>query len=266
MSSFKNFLLEASVTPFDYQHLSIERVVDLLHTHYSKAWTSYLEDGQAVYRGWKREIKLGVYSPSSGTRKSQNTGNYYTKLFDTNPANTNNPQRSKSFICSTNADTAINFSTTGENTTSLIIPINTGKYGVVPAFDLWNVKLPRLQFQNFYYDELNNFCKDIFGDDAPSYDEFVRKLDSIKKDDDDYKILQVLLQYKTDVFQFIEVWKDVYTYDKHGFSIEPAGSFLPANVEVWTDSDCVVIPMLMLQDVKLRYISKYKSKGVNQNE
>ncbi len=107
-----------------------------------------------IYRGMNlpNDINTSIYNTNSFTRKSANTYNYYTLLFDNHPSWKDYPKRSKSMICTTEYSTA-----DGYGNVFIVIPSDKAKIGVCPANDLWN------SFDHF----LNNFS-----DDAGDMDEF----------------------------------------------------------------------------------------------
>ena len=75
---------------------------------------------------------------SKVTRKSANTRNWYTLLFDhVLPAWQNYPKRSKSFICTTNMSTAQNYAALGGNDGFQVHPVGNPIIGVCPRGDIW---------------------------------------------------------------------------------------------------------------------------------
>ena len=84
--TFKTFI-EAAITPMEKpsESMSMEEIRKLLNTKCSNAWECYEADYK-IFRGQKVGVDrpTGVYNPSTGERKSQNTSNHYTLFFDTN--------------------------------------------------------------------------------------------------------------------------------------------------------------------------------------
>lgn len=86
-----------------------------------------------IYRGMNNTNGIIFGDGNLLNRKSSNTANYYTLLFDYLPSWKKFPKRSKSFICSTSLQYAEGY---GE-AQFIVIPLENQKIGVCPADDIW---------------------------------------------------------------------------------------------------------------------------------
>ncbi len=127
-------LTEASKKEYKKKELEVGRVADYLRKNCSQFLSNNLET--PLYRGTWSEYESGAVKidTASGTRKSENTWNYYTLLIDNSPYYQNWPKRSKSLICTTDFMEA-----TGYGNVMALIPEDGAKIGVVPASDMWHV-------------------------------------------------------------------------------------------------------------------------------
>jgi len=103
-----------------------------LKDHCSTAYNSPFK----IYRGMPKNSYSGLLFGNSSkiTRKSANTGNYYTELMDNFlPAWNDYPSRSKSFICST-----ANFTAAEYGDLYQVYPIGDPIIGICPQRDIWD--------------------------------------------------------------------------------------------------------------------------------
>jgi hypothetical protein len=95
-------------------------------------------DDKPIFRGIynSNEILLSpcmLFNPKAIERKSANTTNYYTMLFDNSPYRGNFPKRSKSLICTSDQFTAASY---GEKLYR-VIPFDNAKIAICPDMDFW---------------------------------------------------------------------------------------------------------------------------------
>jgi len=125
-----------SVSAIDMQ---MEQLIKLLKTKYSQAFAQFKTP---LWRGWSSyRSEVGTSTTiaveiTPGTRKSENTSNYYTEILDHSPYMKGWPKRSESFICSTERDYAKDF-----GKLFAMFPANGTKIGVCPGFDIWTTKI-----------------------------------------------------------------------------------------------------------------------------
>jgi hypothetical protein len=77
--------------------------------------------------------EIWLTNPALRERKSRNTKNYYTLMFDNLPSWRDYPKRSRSLICSSNKRVAGNY-----GDIYVILPFNGAKIAVCPANDIWD--------------------------------------------------------------------------------------------------------------------------------
>lgn len=145
--TFKQFMHEAAVgaNP-QYEERSFEQVIELLESNCSDA-VRLIKKDLMFWRGERntsfvKDNGFALADPSKTVRRSQNTSNYYTLMMDSNPAMTEFPKRSRSFIVSTDNAYAKNFLRREEDSgreTFALVPFNGVKIGVVPAEDIWEI-------------------------------------------------------------------------------------------------------------------------------
>ena len=154
---FKQFL-EAQVgdTARQFDELDVQQAYDILNSKCKNAlWM--LHKNRPIWRG---DIDLqrstgrtgfSVFNADISTRKSQNTHNYYTLIFDNHPEMKDFPKRSKSLIASTDFSVASGYlanaifrnpipdftPTSGEPT--IIIPFDDSRIGATGRGDIWHI-------------------------------------------------------------------------------------------------------------------------------
>lgn len=132
-------LTEAAVgADLQYSPLSVEEVINLLETHCSDAqWM--VDNNNPIWRGLKylaTDVPGYYIDPSKTVRKSQNTTNYYTIIWDHHPDWKGWPKRSRSLIATSNLDYAGWY-----GNAFAAIPYNGVQIGVVNVGDLHDVKV-----------------------------------------------------------------------------------------------------------------------------
>ena len=265
--TFKMFL-EAKVSNYDVTEIEADKLLELLETHCSNALEYYKTSSDSITRGWKSIKKSGIYHPGSGERKSQNTTNFYTQMYDTNPANNGWPKRSRSFICTTEIDTAQNYITdldTGiDGTLTYVFPFNGTKIGVVPEDDIWEVGV-EIDDYSISVTRLNSMINNIsirLSKAVPTtfkeFETFLNHIDPVKLHDaiklaiTEYTRItkgsldHMLSENPNLIKDFCQDWKKVYSYEDAGFRLYDSVSdvFNGANssdTEVWFDGKCVII-------------------------
>lgn len=162
MISFKQFLSEAEVEPMaPGEPIADEDLLDFLDEHCSAALAMVDAGGPVLYRGFSKNQQLSVLDPSTGTRKSENTTNWYTSFFDTNPANAAWPKRSKSFICSTHKSRASSYSDGGQDSVAILLPFDGVSVAEILADDMWSVR-PVIHGLETSYTRMNSAFSGLF--------------------------------------------------------------------------------------------------------
>jgi len=138
--SFKQYLMEAAVGP-DLNLVShgndIATLVHLFNTHCSDARWMIKQD-TPLYRGVRGDIHDDILAvdPTKTQRKSQNTLNYYTLIFDHLPERVTWPKRSRSLIATTLIRTAEDY-----GAVRVVIPFNRVKIGCINSEDMFDTQL-----------------------------------------------------------------------------------------------------------------------------
>lgn len=103
-----------------------------IHRNCSEALVALSKD-KIIYKGL-RNIRDDILltDPKLKKRKSKNTENYYTLLFDNLPSWKEYPKRSRLLICSTSRSVASEY-----GNSYLVLPFNGAKIGVCPTMDMW---------------------------------------------------------------------------------------------------------------------------------
>ena len=119
-----------------------EKILDKLKQECPIAWNYYEKrEKPPFYRGLSGNRASVLYGDSSKgrLRKSANTTNYYTMLFDhILPSWKDYPDRSRSWIC-----TSSHYYASGYGSTYYVFPIGNPNLGVCPRRDIWGSFTPR---------------------------------------------------------------------------------------------------------------------------
>lgn len=268
MISFKAFLQEAAVgnkptiAPID-----VKQAVALLNSKCKDAlWM--LHENRPIYRGDESlhdsciEHGFATVNPSVTTRKSENTSNFYTEIFDNHPEYKDFPKRSRSYICAAGPNGKNNAWSYGS--VSIIIPFDDVKIGCVNRHDMWNTKLslcppsPALSL-----DELNDsFFSNLFDhftgsawakllqfDKKPNkariesvIDEFV---DGWGFKEATGKRLKSMLEN-----DFLKTILDIYSLKNTKFTLATTKTLNRVNGEIWVGGPCVVISENMWKELR----------------
>lgn len=254
--TFKHFL-EARIKDMDAPEHSenLEVLADIVRKS-----GNYKPDGDPyIWRGEKRALPASVVNPGSGRRSSENTYNYYTILFDENPANSKYPKRSESFICTTNFTTAKKYAR-AEDRVLAIYPLEE-QVASVNMPDIWHIKMKLKRLNHIdSLPAINEMLYELIYDFMPkSTEEIIKQLRKrpVKE------IRQGVMQHdfggisskarNASDEEFVEMLiadlQDSYNYEELGISLESVRS-LPVKTEVWFSGKCVVIPFGQLDDFR----------------
>lgn len=265
MTSFKQFLLEA----FDggkpsYSSVDVETAINFLNAKCRNSLWMLEPGSDCIFRGdddfEKLSSPFALIDTTKTTRRSQNTSNYYTSIFDNIPSMQGFPKRSKSLICTNSEDTA---SLYGKG--RALIPTDSAKIGVVGQPDIWdlNVKIAS------YKDDITTF-NEIFSEFLASddYESFV-KFDKRIRDRDPKAIAELtfaLEKWNVNDGAIKLLTKDFLgTIDK---AYSPAAlklkncttATLPRKAketEMWVEGEVVIIDLDMWMQLKVAYSELY---------
>jgi len=211
-----------------------------------------------IFRGTSFISPYGIVRPSEHTRKSRNTLNYYTLMIDNFKSWNSFPKRSKSIICSTNEDYASGFA---NEEVYQVFAKKGGVYGVCSGGDIWR---SFKSFEPYGVDNANSMIEKLFKKaldikglfsknlNVTTWSEFIELADicdSIDKGELQeflYNDVKTFFMFKIVYFEtnikFLNACEEAYLPKPNGFKIMTYGSgSLPDDVEVWTDSDCLLV-------------------------
>lgn len=250
---FKSFLFESnnSLTP-----LTREEAITIARKNCKEALTSR---EPLVARGLRSSIteskeEFRLVKPSSVIRKSANTSNEYNLLLSNLPSWKEYPPRNKSIICATFGNIEYTKSFGDSN---IVIPFNGAKFGVCPAFDLWESfpKLHNLFGDPDYQFSLHEFNSTLVKlcykakisyNSNLSYDTLLKIFDKLtiyfnsleSPDSFDKKFIDAM-----NGKSFLQLIEQLFSPRKNGFKVLPylkLKSDVANHKEVWTDSDSIL--------------------------
>lgn len=145
-TTLKQFLSEATVKDNESRKITlfvdtndedIAKIRQLLKTNCSVAYKSFMKGKSAIYRGMSKGPDVLQLQYNKGTRKAENTYDYYRMMIDSHPgfAGTDLPKRGKSMIASTDFYYARGYG----SETYTIFPFDSTPIGVVPSNDIFDI-------------------------------------------------------------------------------------------------------------------------------
>ena len=255
--SFKEFLSEAAVGKQpNAKAVSVEKAIALLNAHCKDAlWM--LHENKPIFRG-DDYLRNAVYKegfatvdPSKTVRKSENTSNYYTEIFDHHPEMTDFPKRSRSYIAATgyrSYDTAYNF-----GPVNILIPYDGVKIGCVNRLDIWDIHISFVRGDrgNRLEDINTEIFNQLFGERSNPWDELVKFDKSPDRDRLEYvledlfdnghnrkELNQLIDRFSTN---FLQTIFELYSLKNTKFTLRTTKDLKGTNGEIWIGGPCVVI-------------------------
>ena len=239
LQTFKSYLIEqvgGSKIPLDQLAETLNKLCsDSISAH----------DNHPLYRGNTHmfetvtDIGAGLFNSDQGIdRKSHDTNNFYTTVFD-HLFKTEFPQfplRSRSFICTGNISDAKAY---GEHV--VIIPTNDAKIGNIGSRDIWNTRLT-IFGANWPINEINKRMVGLLGVDNPTYDLFMKADFPMTND----AVQEMIKTYPQSYSLTIEKFKEeiINAYRKviiNNFRAITPREATTTNGEMWVGGECVVI-------------------------
>jgi hypothetical protein len=245
MKNYKYFLLERKSVydGIDYRKELTESEFDEMLKINCK---DFSWEDKPIYRGLHDETTFLFLNPTTIDRRSANTNNYYTYLFDNSPYRDNFPKRSKSLICSSNYSTAYGYSSRRPHR---IIPFDGAKIASVNRSDFWNgfIKLSRFGDLEDFNKSLKRVFYRIFGSEIrdDNYDNFItdlQKLCDIYSEfptgtiTNGYDIILPTIDDYFKLFDPLENGLVLYDYNTYKLLVNKL-----LDNELWTDSKCLLI-------------------------
>ena len=205
-----------------------------------------------LFRGMSSGPDYLLLHPEAGGRKSANTSNYYTVIFD-EVLPKDYPKRSKSIICGSfkNDDYTVGFG----SQQYVIIPFDGVKIGVCANYDLWASKL---KFKNKQI-SLSDFNDVLEGAEiwADSFSSIVKDIEGViaKDDSEDDSEVESNIRYIKSVFKKGEVKKTIfqaYSAESMEFKLINTSQLdtLTGEREVWISGKCIAIKTSLYDEIK----------------
>lgn len=276
--TFKAFMESAVGAKPKYEKLDVDKAIAMLNEHCKDSlWM--LENDAPIWRG-----DSSVKFPKSGflavntsltERKSTNTSNHYTVIFDNHPEMKDFPKRSRSFIASTSYGRADDYAYSESNRPFAIIPYDNSKIGLVNLNDMWDVRISLFGSEYSYdVERWNSEFQEMLriNDDFASFEVFDKKLK-----DKDPKVLSRLRstiskwsnlqdnKYEALVKRYAEHFLDEvfkeYSPKKTGlewkYPRDLEGKFLRTkDMEVWVEGNVILIDENMWKKLLEAYNGK----------
>jgi hypothetical protein len=199
-----------------------------------------LKEGKRCFKGIGGLDKPFYKSnPKLKIRKSRNTKNYYTLLFDNLPSWSAYPKRSQSLICTTSTEGAYIY-----GTPFLVLPFNGAKFGVCPDKDIWYC------FKNIEINSLNIFTKAISdcGIADKNFNNLIYELRMCGEYNASYKFDKMGMHIIADAMknnktnqELIDKLNFLFDPKRNGFELANIKSIPDYGCEIWTDSESYLI-------------------------
>jgi len=234
-------------------------------------------EDKPIYRGVETD-DLFIVDPTLSERKSANTQNFYTYLIDNSEEWKDYPDRSKSIICSHNSEVARIYS--NSKYPHRVIPFDDAKIGICSKHDFWfsfigcsDLFSSLVEFNDFIYFvgkilkiEFNNNDKELFFE---KFEFFLDKMTQISPEELSKKIEKSYGIYIThdtvEMFKkfpkTLEEINDLLDPKNNDFklkSYKDAIKLKEHDIEVWTDSKCLIIPGEISEELENEYKKKSK--------
>lgn len=281
-TTFKSFLLEAPTT----KQFTLEEAVEFALKHCTKALYSH-----TLYRGtdYLHFAQYQLVTPFGTAKRRSTTGTNITNTMMSGMSEWSNyPVRNKSLIASSNCKTAGHYS----SYVYRVLPVDTAHFGICPHSDLWGSFAGAQKLHNTYVGDNENFDYIIrdtiaailsYGDqhlnlkgengivsfDFSELRSLFNKADEILKPNLNKNTIvdEILVHYEGAVRQsiiagflnFVIEKGSVYTAvaaildpSSNGFKLGGIQDIKEHNVEVWTDSPCLLINLEVYSDFEAK--------------
>lgn len=221
-----NFLNESRSKPIKTR----DQTIDMILSYCSDAASRWLK-GNKIFRATNTKGPFLDLKPT-GSRKSANTLNYYTLFINNHPMWEDYPERE--VICSGGSGERAfaHFA----NYVYYVFPFDRSKIGICPENDIWDSFEESLgEYGIRDLDSMNDILDTLYisGD---SYKELRMELENTP-------LSEILLGWSStrSVFDWLE---EILNPKKNGFEVQPISKYNinpAADVEVWTDSECILV-------------------------
>lgn len=254
---FKQYLNETATGPeLMRAEIDIDKLVDIIEKKCKQSlWR--IEENVPIFRG-ERNLPHGNFliDPSKTERKSSNTTNYYTLIFDNHPQMKNWPKRSRSLICTDSYENA-----SGYGKVLVVIPLDSTKnIASVNSRDSWDAQVTLYNHTtgipkwNRFFSELNLNQSDWSG-----WEKFDASLKTNNKLYSNFKkcaydVFGTLADIEDDDRE--NFLSDIFTaYDPKvlGFSLHKLSDpSIDKHSEYWFSGPCVAMPIGVWDTLKTK--------------
>jgi hypothetical protein len=244
-------LYEAAVKgkAIKYDPKKTKEAIDILNTHCKNAlWM--LHENKPIWRGAKtnKAAPFLVVDTSQSERKSENTKNYYTVIFDNNPAMAGFPKRSQSLIGTTEKTRSYDFTGFGSYLYAMI-PFDDAKIGAVNSFDIWDATVSFGDFEQ----ELNYMNKKFEQAGIPDTIEGLKAF-AKKLKDPKFEVpsgMKYISQEERN--DFMAYLYREYSPKNLGFTLHTTSNMKGVEGEVWVGGKVMMIEEPMWQRIRKAY-------------
>lgn len=211
--------------------ISFEEARELIHT---KCKNTIQQNGH-YFRGiHKVRGDYLLFKSGNTERKSANTSNYYTLLLDNLPNWKKFPKRSKSIICSSGIQKALDYGHVYD-----VYPYDSATVAVCPKDDLWSCFSDVGTLVGF-----NSFLDSFFRSEPKSYSEMLLILEN-----DEHFIPRAKSRFnlspradsKLEEYDIEGAFADIFDPRSNGFKLYRGFQKITRDVEIWTDGPAILL-------------------------
>lgn len=209
-----------------YEDITFAQMIEI----YKKHCTGNQVD---IYRGTKSSHRTyNIIEGQKGGRRSQNTSNHYTRIFDQLISEKNKayPLRSASIIASTDRNYAKRYGTVYN-----VIPYDDTWIGIVPSEDIWDLRVNMSVGSKSLVSMNETFSK--AGISSGDIDDIAEEIESMSEDDFK-KYFGGNFKSQENVGQQI---REMYDLDKLGLKFVQSKDYKGSQGEVWIGGKCLLI-------------------------
>lgn len=217
-----------------------------------------LAENTPFYRGMRTELSgISYVDLTKTTRKSQNTSNWYTEIFDNHFEMGDYPKRSKSLICSSDLEYAYGFG----KQVNIVLPVKNSKIGEVRELDIWDLGPIELFGRSGTLDDLNDFLGEIIKLGLNTKEcsfQLLRNFDGEIKDKNSEAFNRIqnsdysnLLDSDDFFYDFLKTILEAYSPDMLGIKPSTPATFRHSgDQEVWFDTGAIIIPFKEWEEMR----------------
>jgi hypothetical protein len=236
--------------------IQIDDARDIVDKKCKKAVKQF-KNGNTIYRGvYLDGANYAYINPKKGSpRESAYAGhNYYTLLIDNLKEWKKFPKRSRSIVCSTDRAKAEDYG--GSRNTYIVLPYDGAKIGVCPSDDIfysfrtWS-KAGISDGRNFNWHMHNMFNKiyEFNGRADKDWRTLQDAIQFVQENMEDPSLDPLVQTFYKDMKWIARSWKGtvmktleyLMSPKENRFQLKTIGQTIPTGVEVWTDSEAILV-------------------------